>query len=124
MPQTANTKPRAVGNIEKFVEPCILLLLSRKPSHGYGLMDGLENQCGHRIDIGNLYRTLRQMEKHRWIVSDWQKNTIGPDKRIYKITPNGVAILHEAASTLQTTHRLLSRFLNGYNKMYGKGVTV
>ena len=117
MPKS-HPKPRTFGNVEKFVEPCILLLLSKDSSHGYGLMDGLQKHCGHKVDIGNLYRSLRKMEKNKWIVSGWQKNKIGPDKRKYKITPNGVAILHEAASTLKTTHSLLSRFLNGYNKIY------
>src|SRR3990167_10947694 len=124
MTMIPNSKPRAFGNVEKFVEPCILLLLSKDSSHGYGLMDGLEKHCGHKVDIGNLYRTLRRMEKNKWIVSDWQKNKIGPDKRTYKISPNAVAILHEAALSLKTTRRLLSRFRNGYNRIYDNGVTV
>ena len=123
MPKTLS-KPRSFGNIQKFVEPCILLLLSKVSSYGYGLMDGLGKQCGHKIDIGNLYRSLRKMEKNKWIVSDWQKNKIGPDKRTYKLTPNGEAILHEAASTLKTTHSLLSRFLLGYKKTFTKGAAL
>ncbi len=111
------------GYIEKFVQPCILLLLSKNPSHGYGLLDDLGKHCGHKIDIGNLYRTLRKMEKSKWITSSWQKNKIGPEKRAYKITPDGTAILHEAALTLETTYSLLCRFLNGYNKIYSKGAT-
>jgi len=116
--------PRLFGKVEKFVEPCILLLLCKDSSHGYGLMDDLEKRCGHKVDIGNLYRTLRKMEKNKWIVSDWQKNKLGPDKRTYRITPNGIAKLHETASTLKTTLSLLSRFINGYNKIYGKGVAI
>ena len=123
MPKTSSSKPRVFGNVEKFVEPCILFLLSKNSSHGYGLLDDLERHCGHKIDVGNLYRTLRKMEKNKWITSGWQKNKIGPNKRTYKITTNGVVILHKAASTLKTTHSLLSRFLNGYNKIYGKGVS-
>ena len=124
MPKVTISKPRSFGNVEKFIEPCILLLLSKDSSHGYGLMDGLGKHCGHNVDIGNLYRTLRKMEKNKWIVSDWQKNKIGPDKRTYKISQNGVTILHEAASSLKTAQRLLSRFRNGYNRIYDNGVTV
>lgn len=80
------SKPRSIGNVEKFMEPCILLLLSKNTSHGYGLMDDLEKQCGHKVDIGNLYRTLRKMESFNWIASDWKKNKLGPDKRTYSIT--------------------------------------
>lgn len=124
MPKTVNSKPRSFGNVEKFVEPCILLLLSKSPSHGYGLMDGLEKHCGHKVDIGNLYRTLRKMEKNKWIVSDWQMNKIGPNKRIYSITSEGKTALHGADTSLIKTHNLLSRFLSGYKKIYGKGVNL
>lgn len=121
MPRTTLSKPRSFGNVERFVEPCILLLLSRSPSHGYGLMDGLEKHCGHKVDIGNLYRTLRKMEDNNWIVSNWQSNKIGPDKRTYRITSEGKTVLHGAVTSLTKTHNLLSRFLTGYKKIFEKG---
>src|SRR3989338_9648224 len=116
MPKVSISKPRSFGNVEKFVEPCILLLLSKDSSHGYGLMDGLEKHCGHKVDIGNLYRTLRRMEKNKWIVSDWQKNKIGPDKRTYRLTSEGRTVLNGAVTSLAKTHSLISRFLSGYKK--------
>src|SRR3989338_1706268 len=119
-----DSKPRSFGNVEKFIEPCILLLISKDSSHGYGLMDGLGKHCGHKVDIGNLYRSLRKMEKNKWIVSDWKKNTIGPDKRTYSITPEGKTVLHGAVTSLVKTYTLLSRFLNGYKKIFGKGGAV
>ena len=82
----SSSKPRDFGNVERFVEPCILLLLSKNSSHGYGLMDELEKHCGENVDIGNLYRTLRKMEKVGWVISVWEKGNIGPDKRKYEIT--------------------------------------
>ena len=124
MPKIPNSKPRAFGNVEKFVEPCILLLLSKDSSHGYGLMDGLEKHCGQKVDIGNLYRTLRKMEKNKWIVSGWQKNSIGPDKRTYRITSDGKTVLHGAVFSLTKTHSLLSKFLLGYKKTFRKGVAL
>lgn len=124
MPHSTLSRPRSFGNIEKFVEPCVLLLLSRHPSHGYGLMDDLGKHCGHKVDIGNLYRTLRKMENNKWIASNWYKNKIGPDKRIYRITSEGNTVLHEAVTTLTKTYNLLLRFLIGYKKIFGKGVSI
>lgn len=124
MPRTIHSKPRSFGNVEKLVEPCILLLLSKDPSHGYGLMDDLEKHCGHKVDIGNLYRTLRKMESFNWIASDWKKNKLGPDKRTYRITSDGKTVLHGAFTSLTKTHKLLSRFLSGYKKIFSKGGTV
>lgn len=123
MTSSIHSKPRSFGNVEKFIEPCILLLLSKYPAHGYGLMDDLEKHCGHKVDIGNLYRTLRKMERNKWISSDWKKNKIGPDKRTYHITAEGKTILHEAVILLSKTYDLLSRFMTGYKKIFGKEVT-
>lgn len=124
MAKLIRSKPRSFGNVEKFIEPCILLLLSKNSSHGYGLMDGLEKQCGHEVDIGNLYRTLRKMERNQWVSSDWTKNKIGPDKRTYHITVEGKTVLHKAVTTLSKTYNLLSRFLEGYEKIFGKGTVI
>lgn len=121
MPKAVHSRSRPFGNVEKFVEPCILLLLSKSPSHGYGLMNGLEKHCGHKVDIGNLYRTLRKMEESNWVASNWQKNKTGPEKRTYRITFEGKTVLHGAVTSLTKTHNLLSRFLGGYKKIFGKG---
>lgn len=124
MTNSIRSKPRLFGSVEKFIEPCILLLLSKDPAHGYGLMDGLEKHCGHKVDVGNLYRTLRKMESNKWISSDWKKNKIGPDKRTYHVTAEGKAVLHEAITLLSKTYNLLSRFMKGYKKIFGKGITI
>jgi len=124
MISSIRSKPRSFGNVEKFVEPCILLLLSKNPAHGYGLMDDLEKYCGHKVDIGNLYRTLRKMESNKWISSDWKKNKMGPDKRKYHITAEGKAVLHEAVTLLSKTYNLISRFMTGYKKIFGKRITI
>ena len=89
-------RSRNFGNIERFIEPCILLLLSRGPSHGYGLMeDG-------------------------WVNSNWEKGNIGPNKRKYEITIKGKSMLKEAFISLKRTHSLINHFFNGYKKVFGK----
>ncbi len=107
-------RSRNFGGIERFVEPCILLLLSKNPSHGYSLMDDLEKHCGEKVDVGNLYRTLRRMEMDGWVESDWSKNESGPDRRTYTVTEDGLEFLKSAVSSLsrtdKTIHRLFDRF--------------
>ena len=111
-------KPCNFGYVERFIEPCILLLLSKNPSHGYGLLEGLEKHCGEKVDIGNLYRTLRRMEMRGWIESSWDKNEAGPDRRVYSITQDGKEFLEVAVSSLGKTDKLLHRFLGGYQKNF------
>lgn len=111
-------KAKDFGLIERFVEPCVLLLLTKNSSHGYGLMENLEKHCGEKVDIGNLYRTLRRMEKFGWVTSSWNRGEGGPDKRIYQITSEGRKVLAQASSDLVRTRNLLNRFLEGYGRLH------
>ncbi len=85
--------------------------------HGYGLLKGLEEHCGEKVDIGNLYRTLRRMEAIEWVKSEWNENDAGPDRRTYTITKEGSEYLEIAAQSLTNTDKLLHKFLDGYRNM-------
>jgi len=113
-----SSRSKNFGNVERFIEPCILLLLSQKPSHGYGLMEDLEHKCGEKVDIGNLYRTLRRMEMDGWVKSDWSKNESGPDRRTYTITQDGLDFLKSAVSSLVRTEETIQRLLKGYREKF------
>ena len=106
--------------IERFMEPCILLLLSKGSSHGYGLLDDLERQCGETVDVGNLYRTLRRMEKDGWVSSNWGTGENGPKKRVYELTDDGKEFLHSWAGGLEKNKELIDRFLEGFKKQFGR----
>ncbi len=109
-------RSRDFGNVERFIEPCILLLLSKDSSHGYGLMEDLEKHCGEKVDIGDFHRTLRRMERDGWVKSDWEKNEAGADRRVYTITQEGKEFLKSAANSLIRTDKLIHKFLEGFQK--------
>lgn len=117
-------RPRVFGTVQRFIEPCILLLLSKNTSHGYGLLEDLEKHCGEKVDIGNLYRTLRKMETNGWVKSVWDENNTGRDRRIYTITKKGHAFLEKAVVSLTQIDNLIHRFLAGYQKTFQKGVSL
>ena len=89
-------------------------------SHGYGLREDLEKHCGEKVDIGNLYRTLRRMEMRCWVTSSWDKNNSGQDRRTYAIAKDGEEFLEAAASSLSKTDKLIHRFLEGYQRNFQK----
>jgi len=117
-------QPKVFGTVQRFIEPCILLLLSRGTSHGYGLLEDLEKHCGEKVDIGNLYRTLRKMETNGWVKSEWGVNKTGRDRRVYTITKSGLAFLERAAVSLTQTDSLIHRFFEGYKKTFQKGTSL
>ena len=111
-------RSREFGAVERFIEPCILLLLSKTPSHGYGLLADLATHCGEKVDIGDLYRTLRRMEMDGWVTSDWNGKQGGRSKRVYKITDDGREILKDAVASLKKTDNLIHHLFTGYQKVY------
>jgi PadR family transcriptional regulator, regulatory protein PadR len=104
-----------VLRIERFVEPCILLLLAEQDQHGYALREELTRVgLAGDIDIGYLYRRLRRMEREGLVVSDWAEQRTAPSRRLYRMTPQGRKQLDTWAASLRQTRRLISKFLRIY----------
>jgi len=106
------------GRTPRFLEPSILLLVGKAPSHGYELMESLR-QGGFletKPDPGAVYRILRRLEAGGCIKSKWQVGQPGPAKKVYGITAKGKSLLDEWANSLREKRDSLNKFLSGYNK--------
>jgi poly-beta-hydroxybutyrate-responsive repressor len=105
------------ARVERFGEPALLLLLASRPTHGYELIDRLPELSGdERVDVGNLYRTLRSLEEEGLVASEWRADLPGPTKRTYTLTDEGREVL---ASWLRAVEQLrdgLSVFLDTAQK--------
>ncbi len=103
-----------------FLQPCLLLLLAEGPQHGYSLLEKLnEQKLLNGVDVGNLYRTLRRMEGAGMVESAWSERGAGPNKRVYRLTPDGEGMLRRWAGALEQRTSLLSRFLDEFHRVYG-----
>ena len=81
--------------------PITLVLLEEESSHGYELMERMEEEFGfEQINAGSVYRALRQMEKEGMVVSESEE----PDPEAcwlrYSITAWGEAYLEYLANVL------------------------
>jgi PadR family transcriptional regulator PadR len=86
------------GNIPRFIEPVVLLLLKKLGSaHGYQLANDLPEYSltGAIVDRGALYRALRQLEIGGHVTSDWDVSGHGPARRLYRLTPAGDEFLQQ-----------------------------
>lgn len=104
----------AMGNLYRFVEPVVLLLLKNKGrSYGYDLSGELQQHAltDAEIERAVLYRTLRQLEKNGNVVSEWDVDKSGPARRVYKLTPNGEKHLEEWAAVLDHVSKSMARFV-------------
>lgn len=84
--------PRKRRGTRLILRPALLLLLAEGDSHGYELIDQL-NQLGFdasSLDSSIIYRDLRDMEEMALIQSTWDDDSKGPRRRVYQIREAGL----------------------------------
>lgn len=100
-----------------FLESCLLVLLHREPGYGYSLMDGLR-EFGFltaQMDISILYRALRNLETAELVISTWSDDSLGPQRRMYTITPLGETTLAEWIESLRQRRREIETLEAAYD---------
>ena len=98
--------------------PVILLSLRDWSLHGYKIIQELTRFGFTSVDQGNLYRTLRQLEKDNLVKSEWDTSQGGPAKRIYSITDAGETYLQTCTDALEQYQSIINRFFTIYMDMF------
>ncbi|MBA3234664.1 MAG: helix-turn-helix transcriptional regulator [Chloroflexi bacterium] len=99
------------GQPKNFARPCLLLLLSEAPAHGYELIDRMRPFGFEVGDPASIYKTLRQMERDGVVSSEWELPKRGPARRVYALTVDGRDLLDAWAHTLERNRAVLDNFL-------------
>ena len=116
--QNKTHKQENLSTPKNFMIPIMLLHLKDMQSHGYELMDRMLHFGIESIDQGNFYRLLRQLEKDNLVSSEWDVQTSGPAKRIYRLTDAGEQYLDVWASSLEYYQKMLNGFFSLYNPFF------
>ena len=114
----------AMGNLYRFVEPVVLLLLKKKGrSYGYDLGNDLHahSLTDAAIERAALYRTLRTLEVNGNVVSEWETDKSGPARRVYKLTRQGEDHLQEWAAVLDHVAKSMRRFVKATRGLVSEG---
>ena len=80
-----------------YIRMGVLILLNRKPSHGYEIMKEINNRTKGfwQPTAGGVYPILRDLEKSKYIMGQWQTQK-NRRLKVYKITESGELILKKA----------------------------
>jgi PadR family transcriptional regulator PadR len=100
-----------MGAHHRWMEPFVLALLAGGSAHGYGIVGEL-SQLGittGAVDVGQVYRTLRDLEEAGQVRSSWMTGT-GPARRDYELTEAGFVALDEWAAVMKERSRLVAEF--------------
>jgi len=105
-----------------FLESCLLVLLHREPGYGYSLMNGLQDFGfqSEQMDISILYRALRDLETAGLVASSWGEESLGPQRRIYTITPQGEAALSGWIESLRQRRKEIEALEAAYDAVKKK----
>jgi len=104
--------------VMSFMEPCLLVMLRRGPAHGYSLLNGL-GEFGFdaaALDPSLVYRALREIEESGLAASNWAAESLGPQRRVYRITPEGEGYLAQWIADLRRTRLEIDRLLAAYER--------
>lgn len=99
----------------RWMEPFVMVLLAGSAAHGYAILGELA-QLGitnGSVDVGQVYRTLRDLEEAGHVRSSWTTGT-GPARRDYELTESGYAALDEWAAVMKERARLVAEFQARY----------
>jgi PadR family transcriptional regulator, regulatory protein PadR len=91
-----------------------LLVLREQGACGYALMERMGVFGLGEINPGNLYRTLRQMDKEGLCKSEWETFEGGPACRMYSTTDAGSSYLDSWAESLGRCERMVDAFFSIY----------
>jgi poly-beta-hydroxybutyrate-responsive repressor len=99
----------------RWLEPFVLMALANGRVHGYAIVGALTEVgiSGGSADVGQVYRTLRDLEHAGQITSTWATGS-GPARRDYRITERGSDALDEWAAVMKERARLIAEFDAAY----------
>jgi poly-beta-hydroxybutyrate-responsive repressor len=100
------------GGHHRWMEPFVMVLLAGGAAHGYAIVGELATLgiTNGTVDVGQVYRTLRDLEQAGQVRSSWSTAGSGPARRDYELTPAGYAALDEWAAVIKERARLIGEF--------------
>jgi len=99
----------------RWIEPFVLAMLARE-TYGYAILGRLEEMriSNGPLDVGLIYRTLRDLERDGLVSSSWAEESAGPRRRAYALTEAGHDALDDWAVVMRERARLIGEFNADY----------
>jgi Predicted transcriptional regulators len=102
-------------NLDKLLQPNILILLAKQNLHGYSIIQELENKNlfnGEKADNTGIYRTLNTLEDKGLVKFEWELESTGPAKKVYHITESGMECLANWVDTLEAYRKTIDAIID------------
>ena len=109
---------RSRQGVMGFLRPALLFMVTREKAHGYSLLDGLAEFGFNpdRVDPSLIYRTLKEMEELGLLTSHLGAESLGPQRRVYQILPQGESFLAELIVGLRRRRDEIDSLIQAYDQ--------
>jgi PadR family transcriptional regulator PadR len=93
----------------------VLAVLRDGPMHGYAIAREIEKRSSEalRCREGTLYPALHSLEQDGFIRGEWQRETGRRERKVYTLTPAGLAELERRTRTWERFAAAVQRVVNG-----------
>lgn len=93
----------------------VLAVLKDGPRHGYAIAREIERRSDNalRCKEATLYPALHTLEREGLIAGEWEREPGGRDRKVYGITPAGLAVLERRARTWTDFATAIHRVIGG-----------
>lgn len=111
------------NNLDKLLQPNILIILAKQNMHGYMIIQELEHKNifeEEKADNTGVYRTLANLENRGMIRFEWIMDISGPAKKNYMITVKGLECLENWISTLQIYNKKVNKIIEDARDVLAK----
>jgi PadR family transcriptional regulator PadR len=106
-----NLDQRRAQWLKGVLDICVLGALRHGEAYGYALAQRLEEAGLGPVKGGTLYPLLRRLERDGLVATTWRNSSQGPDRKYYRLTPDGLAMAEESGTAwlafVATTGRLI-----------------
>ena len=106
------------GNLDRFIQPIILMILKEEPSTGYRILKQMEQFSmfgDSRPDATGVYRYLRLMEERELLEQFEEREGENKYKKKYRITENGKECLENWKGTLTAYAKAIEELVERMN---------
>jgi PadR family transcriptional regulator, regulatory protein PadR len=93
----------------------VLAVLESGPRHGYAIAREIERRSDNALAFkeGTLYPALHALEREGLVAGDWESTTGGRGRKVYRITPAGLAELERRRRTWRAFAAAVERVIGG-----------
>lgn len=102
--------------LKGILEGCILKIISIKETYGYEIIIELNKNGFNDVMEGTLYPILLRLETKKYVVCRKEKSPIGPYRKYYRITEEGLKQLDNFEKNYVQIHKCVNKILFSKNK--------